>query len=65
MTGFSIEADHLLEHVSERFLAHVAHPCKMEELHQASEGLGIMAHLTPGLMEAHAQELLRLLSEMP
>jgi nitrogen fixation NifU-like protein len=34
--GFSIEEDHPLDGISERFLAHVEHPCNMGQLKEAN-----------------------------
>jgi DNA-binding response OmpR family regulator len=43
----------------------VVSPLSPEDFHQASEGLGIMAHLASDLKEEQAQALIQLLDEMP
>jgi hypothetical protein len=40
-------------------------PLSTEDFHQASEGLGVMAQLTPDLTPEHAHRLIQLLDQMP
>ena len=56
MTGFSMEADHSLQHVSDRFLAHVEHPCNMGELNQANgkaRGVGTCGDAIEVFIQVH------------